>query len=495
MHHRMTFKSRLQRKTENHPTTKPASEHSAAGIPRFMGRDHRTIARSGRQGLPTESIPLTNKSARVYDNAASHRAAYQLGAYAYSWRGDIFLGAGLTGTARSAVIQHELTHARQAHNRGPAASPIALEQEALTSRDGSARLAADPDAVQGLWWIIPLAAGLYVLLRPNVANAPTSAATPTYPSVSGLQVGAEALALFAVPAGISGALARAGYGVIAAGALSGAGSAVAFRGVQDVGAGQFSGVQAYVIDATTGAVIGAVIGGVFRPFNASRPIPGQGNPALVHLTDEAGQAGINASQTLRGSQGIYAVPQTVAAESSAMRSARTLLRPAQTSQSVAVPQNASRMFSQPSAVGPVSAYQRMMGVYRAPAGQINMLTGEFTASANPLANITGQFWPYGADMLIWAGAGLVGSQLSPSTPQAAERGVFSSTPLYDFMRMQPPPPVSTRSDGPFIFVDPMALLPENDLNTLAGQPSPLASTMPSVPALIFVEPIVSMPPR
>jgi hypothetical protein len=327
-----------------------------------------------------------------------------------------------------------------------------LEHEAHGSSDGRAQLSADPEDIQGWWFVVPLIAGAYVLLRPNVANAPAPGGK-TQRSVSELQVAGEALALFGVPGGVTQGLARAGYGVIAAYGIGGAASAVSFRGVQDIGAGEFSGVEAYVIDGVTGGVIGVVIGGVFRPYGNLRG-PRPASEPLVHLTNARGATGIQGSGVLRGSGGIYALPAGAANQSAAMRVLRTLLRPSQTARSVAVPTNASGIFTRPTPIGPLSAYQRLMGVYRAPAGQINLLTGQFTASGSRLANLTGQFFPYAVDGMIWVTAAHVGSTLSPTTPGGRERGFTPA--LRSLLAGRAPLPETERSDGPFIFVDPGA---------------------------------------
>lgn len=348
---------------------------------------------------------------------------------------------------------------------------------------------------------MPLGVGLYILLRPKVANAP-GPNDPVYESPSDAQIVGEALALFAVPAGVAGALGRLGFGIVSSFAVTGATTSVAYRGVQDVGSGEFSGVEAYVIDATTGAIIGAVVGGVFRPL-IQPATSGAGTRAgtrLIHLTSEEGYAGITSSGTLRGSQGIYAIPEHVARESTALRVARTLLRPSQTQQVVSIPQSAQSIFSRPLPVGPVSTYQRLMGVYRAPAGVIDLASGQFTASGSRLANITGQFFPYGVDAMIWVSGAAVGSRLSPSTPRDYERGLYQ--PIYDMLRTSAPLPTTQLSDGPFIFLEQRS---EGAVGRQEGQVSPLLQSpalsnesgmrLPSrEPAIIFVAPLTPQGP-
>ncbi len=448
-------------------------------------------------------------SIQVHQDLHAQLAALRLGAHAFALGDHIFLGPTVNtalGPRREEALRHELVHVAQARlgrARGHYAATSAVEQEARQISEGRTdakiKHAANPSVVYGLWWVIPLAAGLYVLLRPNVANAPSSEDVATgrlQSSVSELQVAGEALALFAVPTGVAGALGRMGFGVISSFALSGAAASVSYRGVQDAGAGKFSGVEAYVVDATTGLVIGAVVGGVLRPFvnvaNAARP-----NPSLIHLTDPAGQAGIQASGVLRGSQGIYAIPASAANEGAALRFLRTLVPLSRTRQVVPIPGSASGLFTRPLPVGAVSLYQRLMGVYRAPAGSINLLTGEFTASGNALANITGQFWPHGIDGLIWASASVMGSALSPMQPGANERGIPLYRPVHDLIGNQSPLSMNERHDGPFIFVNfPVGDMPVQGVSLSASTPNAsqdsqvnLRPLMP-VPAVIFVTPLM-----
>jgi hypothetical protein len=391
-----------------------------------------------------------------------------MGAYAYSWRGDVYLGAGVGesgGPSRSEALSHEVSHALQARRAGPPAPTAALESEA---RAGGSSLAADPEEPLGLWWFIPVAVGAYILLRPNVANAPSPEDVEEgnlEPSVSELQVAGEALALFAVPGGVTGALGRMGYGVIASFALGGAASAVSYRGVQDVGAGSFSGVEAYVVDATTGAVIGVVIGGTFRALGGSLG-PRSPAPALTHFTDEAGAAGIQSSGALRGSQGIYTLPSTAVDQARWARFLRTLVAPSRTSQAVSVPSGAGGQFIQPAPVGPVSLYQYLAAVYRAPAGAINMSSGAFSPGGRVLGNVTGQFWPYGVDAMIWLSA----AAISPASGDAGERGVTGALGLPSSIGdlvSGPRLPLTSLEDGPFIEL-PIAMLPLDEAAILSA---------------------------
>lgn len=458
--------------TASRPTGRPTLEPATApAVPLFLQHEpERPSAATARpfletatstRGSPARDFGGSAKAlgpiAHLHDDPASHRAAEAIGAYAFAFRGDVFLGnrLGAPGApSREEAIRHELVHARQHRRPGTPAAPKLLESEARSAAPDAARLGADPEEPQGLWWVIPAFIGGYILLRPTPANAP-GPNDKILPRVSEAQIVGESLALFAVPGGVTRGLARLGYGVVSAYAVGGAASSMTYRGVQDVGAGEFSGVEAYVIDGTTGAVIGAVVGGVFKPFgNLRGPLrgPAPNTRPLVHLTDPQGATGIGSSNVLRGSQGIYALPAGAQNQNAAVRVLRTLLRPAQTNSSVLVNPNASGVFRQPVPMGPLSTYQRLMGVYRAPAGQINQLTGAFTPSASRLANITGQFFPYGVDGMLWITAGAAGSALSPAKEGSRDRSLFS--PFYQMTAGRDPLPFNERSDGPFIFVGP-----------------------------------------
>ena len=139
-----------------------------------------------------------------------------------------------------------------------------------------------------------------------------------------------------------------------------------------------------------------------------------------------------------------------------MRAARTLIAPSRTQIPVAIPRPALPFFRPPTPIGPLSLYQRLMGVFRAPPGAINLATGEFAASGSRLANLRGQFFPYGADAMIWISGAYFASRASPSDPEAYDRGLYG--PIYDLIGQGTPlPPVTTRSDGPFVLGDPSML--------------------------------------
>lgn len=403
----------------------------------------------------------------VHDSAQSHRAAAALGVHAYTYRGEIALGAGLEeadGPGRSAVLAHELAHARQMRNGLADAGAADAEAAVQQGRDD---VGADPDVPQGLFWLIPVAVGAYIVLRPNVANAPSPEDVEkgnVQPSVSGLQVVGEAVALFAVPGGVASGLARAGYGVIAASAVGGATSSVAFRGVQDVGAGEFSGPQAYIVDAGTGAVIGAVVGGAVRIFGGPRALGSPGpQPGLVHFTSPEAQAAILARSEsgqmigqLNGRAGIWALSDDALNQAPWQRAARATMSVRTAQAPVHIPAEAAGHFSRAVPIGPVSAWQYAMGVYRAPAGSISMATGQFTAGGGILSNIRGLIFPYGADAAIWISATAYGMQGGQSAT-AEERGIRTLLPTFPSairpaIESNMSVRETTRTDGPFVIL-------------------------------------------
>jgi hypothetical protein len=491
------------------PTTAALQALGSASV--ATGGERTSVAGSGIAGSPSAEV----SSVPLYDSPSSHAAAARLGVHAYTYRGRIALGAGLDethGPGRGATVAHELVHARQMQVAGPATSAAQAESAA---RSGRADVRADPETPHGLFWVIPAIIGGYILLRPKVANAPTPAdvaAGRVQESVSDAQIVGEALALFAVPGGVAGGLARAGYGVVTAMAVGGAASAVSYRGVQDVGAGEFSGVQAYVVDATTGAVIGAVIGGAVRLYGGPQALgPARPNPNLVHFTTEEAQQAILATAEsgqpigqLRGGTGIWALSDDALQQAPWVRAARATM-PVRTAQAaVPVPPEAAGQFSRAVPIGPVSAYQYAMGVYRAPAGAIAMANGQFTPAAGGiLPNIKGLIFPYGADAAIWISAAALSGPPSATAEERGIRGLLPSlpAPIRPVIESQTSMRETERGDGPFVMLpgllseqaaiagaqgsyDPVAevcLPPETNQSTAAD---PLAPQ----PAIIYVAP-------
>jgi len=200
---------------------------------------------------------------------AARRAAQCLGAAGFVRRDRIFLADG-PPERLDAVLRHELVHLAQvqlASRTGRVATPAAVEHEAdIISALPVARPAehgADPCRIHPLIWFVAIGVGLYVLLRPGVANAPGPQDTPI-PGPSPGQIIAEALCLFVVPAGAIGIGARLGLGFLGRMALAGAATNVSLRATSDVAGGQASPPLMYLFDAATGAVIGFVVPGGFR---------------------------------------------------------------------------------------------------------------------------------------------------------------------------------------------------------------------------------------
>lgn len=292
----------------------------------------------------------------------------------------------------------------------------------------------------------------------------------------------EALALFAVPGGVSAGLARAGYGVITAMAVGGAASSVSYRGVQDVGAGDFSGIQAYVVDAGTGAVIGAVIGGAVRIYGGPQALGAPSpKPGLVHFTTpQAAQAILATSESgqaigqLRGGSGIWALSDDALTQAPWQRAARATMSTSTAQAPVTIPPAAAGQFSRAVPVGPVSAYQYVVGVYRAPAGAISMASGEF-AAGGILPNIRGLIFPYGVDAAIWISAAALSGPPSATAEQRGIRTLLPSLPsaIRPTVEQHGAMTESIRTDGPFVVL-PGMLSAEAAIAGVEGSYDPVA---------------------
>ena len=243
--------------------------NQSAGLPlrRFLEDGH--VHESVRSLLGSQTNAVT-----VHWDRAARLAAALAGAHACCCGNRVYLGPAVgtaVGPRLSEALHHELAHLAQmqvASNTGVNAPRAVLEAEAHGVAEGRpwgvpVLHGADPQEIYTLWWLIPLAAALYVMLRPNVANAPAPG-EKTYKSVSEAQVAGEAFALFAVPEATFLTAGRLGLGFYGGMALAGASTTVSLRAVNDVSKGQFSGVQAYVFDGATGALIGVVVPGGIR---------------------------------------------------------------------------------------------------------------------------------------------------------------------------------------------------------------------------------------
>lgn len=465
-------------------------QSAAAGLPTAatdVSQAHRRqVAQRGKTGPVDTTVVIPSldatratgrhPSVRVHDNPASHRAAVELGAYGYSWQGDIFLGPGLSGSSnpsRDDVVRHELVHAHQARRVGPYQTPATLEAEAQAGRLHDVRWAADPNQVLGWWWVVPVVAGVYALLRPKVANAP-GPEDATQKSPSDLQIAGEAIAMFGVPAGVARTLVGWGFRIVGTSALAGGTSAVAFRGVQDVGAGEFSGLQAYVVDATSGAVLGAVIGGTIRWFTPGAA--GGESQSLVHLTTPTRAASIRGQGVLKGTKGIWAADEGILAQGPRIRTLRTTGAP--TEVPIPIPPAASGHFQPVLPLGPMSLYQRAAGVYRAPGGTISLETGVWRAGSR-LSSLSGYVFPYSVDVAFWT------ALAAEPTPDAYQRGWLPALygPIADFLRSQPQDSPTSRSDGPFIFLEQDQQRGPDGAGAAVGPAKPA-----TVPQVIFVTP-------
>lgn len=210
-----------------------------------------------------------------FDDAAA-RGVAGMKSHACCLGSKVFLGptvGTIRGPSLAEALHHELVHVAQmdlARRTGRISALLNIEAEAARlANESSARIeiqqGANPDEIYHFWWLLAVAAAAYVLLRPGVANAP-GPNDKTYPSVSEGQVAGEAIMLFAVPEASFTVAGRLGLGFYGSMAVAGATSTMGMRAVGDVSSGQFSGVQTYIIDGATGAVIGVIVPGGIRLF-------------------------------------------------------------------------------------------------------------------------------------------------------------------------------------------------------------------------------------
>ena len=225
-------------------------------------------------GLVSQMKALNIGDTIIHDDPVARLAAATLGTHAFCLGNHIFLGPTIDtgiGPSLAHALSHELTHAvqiKKGSSSGRNHPLLFVEKEAdkvTTNQDlkSGVQYGAKADEIYGLWWLLPLAAAAYVMLRPNVANAP-GPDDKTYPRVSELQVAGEAFALFYIPGAAYQIGGRLGLGFLSRSALAGASATTTFRAVHDISEGRFSGVQVYVFDAATGAVIGVIVPGGIR---------------------------------------------------------------------------------------------------------------------------------------------------------------------------------------------------------------------------------------
>ncbi|HMV69318.1 MAG TPA: DUF4157 domain-containing protein [Myxococcota bacterium] len=238
---------------------------------------------------------------RVHEGAAGAARALRAGNLAITQGRDVYLSpwVGAPGMpTRSEVLRHERVHVAQVEvgRSSPRASRADLERQASRLQEGAAEpiLGADPTEEYGFW---PLLAGagacLYILLRPNVANAP-GPGDVTHPSVPLTQVAGEAVSIFLLPEFI---LARTG--LTATGLmLVGASSNVGVRASGDLGRGRVSSPSDYLIDAGSGALMGRLGYGPASAFSAGV----RGLPLLRAM----GLSGMGMGATVLGTHDLHA---------------------------------------------------------------------------------------------------------------------------------------------------------------------------------------------
>ncbi len=123
---------------------------------------------------------------------------------------------------------------------------------------------------------------------------------------------------------------------------------------------------------------------------------------LIHLTSRNGKIGIEATDTLRGTQGVFALPETAACQGTAMRFLRTGIPLSRTEAIVRIPQSANPVFRQPRPVGLFSLWQRLSGAYRAPAGVLQPSTGIYGYTSMTYGEWVGSLIiPYVGDSAFW----------------------------------------------------------------------------------------------
>jgi hypothetical protein len=144
----------------------------------------------------------------------------------------------------------------------------------------------------------------------------------------------------------------------------------------------------------------AMVGVSGVPGGTPPPAPS----GLIHLTNDTGLGGITRTSTIIGQHGIYAVPDYVAGESTAMKVLRTGLMPGNTQNAVPIPNAATSLFQRPLPIGPYSAWKYFLGVRYAAPGVINTVDGSFTATPSLIGPRTLIYEPDG--LFYGTGAGL-----------------------------------------------------------------------------------------
>lgn len=242
------------------PPARPAAGTVATGVDGLTRETRAWLGPLGEQ-LPSRF--------RVIAGPAAEACAHRTGAAAFTIGSDVVLGT-ITPYQRERVLRHELVHLAQielARRSGRVDGFVAVEHEAdaLSALPVARRAAcgADPDAIHPIIWFVAIGVGLYILLRPGVANAPgPKDKVLRGPSLG--QIVAEAVCLFVVPGGAMALGGRLGLGFLGSSALAGALTTTSMRATSDVARGGASPPLMYLFDATTGAAFGFVVAGGIR---------------------------------------------------------------------------------------------------------------------------------------------------------------------------------------------------------------------------------------
>jgi hypothetical protein len=202
----------------------------------------------------------------VHQDAAARQAARLLGADGFVRGNRIYLDEASPERLET-VLRHELVHLAQVqvalHTGHVARSALAEHEADAIGRAAEAapvRHGASPHRIYPFIWFVAIGVGMYVLLRPSVANAP-GPKDPVLPSPSTGQIVFESLCFFAVPGGALALGGKLGLGFLASSAFAGAATNVSLRITGDAFSGHASPPLMYLFDATTGAAVGFIVPG------------------------------------------------------------------------------------------------------------------------------------------------------------------------------------------------------------------------------------------
>ncbi len=170
-------------------------------------------------------------------------------------------------------------------------------------------------------------------------------------------------------------------------------------------------------------LVGGAGGLLMEPLRRVLPQPRNGN--YVHLTNDRGAAGINASGTINGPKGIFVIGESAAKQPVWVRVLRTGVTPDKARNVVPIPEGANVHLESVVPIGPYSLIKNLGGVRFAPPGSINLQTGVFTPANGSI--LGPRALVYGPDALVYAtGLGVV----------ATVKGIASAT--------QPAPPPKSK---------------------------------------------------